>query len=132
MNLSKLGERSKLYVGLLVVWCTWCVWWLVHGTCTYSSVCSNYYSFEHLEERRITTLLAVMIPGMPMGFFVPAFIIDLVRNLGFGGFDAGYLGYVTEWLISVLSGFVQWFVLLPFVAKRIWRFVCKLFRPYDV
>lgn len=129
MNLGKLGTRSKLYCGSLVIWSLWCIWWLISGSCTYISVCSSSFALLHLEESRMTTLLAVMVSGIPLGFFVPGLLSDLIRYLGFGGLDAGYVGYVTEWTIAVLSGFVQWFIITPFVAKRIWRFICKAVRP---
>lgn len=73
-------------------------------------------------------LLAVMLLGFPMGFFVPALISDLMRYLHFGTSNAGVLGYFTEWLIAASVGFVQWFILLPRLAKLFLEIAVKIIR----
>jgi hypothetical protein len=104
----------------LAVWIVWCLWWFVDGLCSYSMVCTAHFGIEHLEERRMTGLLAVMFAGFPLGFFVPAFISDVMKDMQMFSFNAGLLGYVTEWTIAAVTGYLQWFVLLP-LPWRIWK-----------
>ena len=115
------NQGMRLRWILMTIWTAWCTWWLIDGLCTYGESCTRLFAFNHLAERRMTGLLAVMFSGFPLGFFIPASISDLMQHFKLGSFNAGAAGYITEWLVSVAAGYLQWFVAAPFL----WTHLCR-------
>jgi len=74
----------------------------------------------------MAALFAVMMPGFPMGLFVPGLVSDLMFYLNLEWFNTSVVGYLVLWLIAAMAGYFQWFILLPRGAKFIWKIVSKL------
>jgi hypothetical protein len=126
MNHLPINRRKRLGWFFLIIWIMWCGWWFMSGLCTYFASCSAWFGFEHLTERRMVGSLMVMLAGFPSGFFLPAISSDLMRYLGFSSFDAGALGYVIIWLMASVAGYLQWFILLPWLCRRLKALYRKL------
>ena len=70
-------------------------------------------------------MLAVMFSGFRTGYFVTASVSDLFRSLNFMLFNADFFGFFSQWIVAVVAGFLQWFVLVPMAFKYLQAFASK-------
>ncbi len=105
---------KKVIVG---VWLTWCLFWFGDGVCLYTPSCAALLSAAHVGERTMVDVLVLMLSGFPSGMYVAGFLGDYV--VGAGKFVDGLIGYVLLSLSAVVAGYFQWFVLLPWLWRKL-------------
>ena len=112
---------SRNLVALRVVFVGLCVTALAVGLSAYVVA-----DVQDANERRLGGQLLVMLLGFPTAFFGAGTLSDMARHFGIQTFDvaAEPLPYVRDWLIVVLLGYAQWFVIVP----ALWRMVGSAIR----
>ena len=104
---------QKIWLGGQIIWIVVCVWVLVHTLVAYHQ--------SHNEEVGIILIYLMTTLSFPSGWL----IVFMLSGLGFVlyklfGFylPGGYPGIILDWLIIFAAGYFQWFILIPFIAKK--------------
>lgn len=82
------------------------------------------FNFEKSSNPDIAQFLfyAMLVLSFPLGFLVAALLSYLVIGLhsAFGlTLESDYLSITLLWAIFVIVGYLQWFVLIPFIRERL-------------
>ena len=118
MSRNSIGSFSKIRLGLILIWSIWCIGWIFSGVlCTYTSFGAQWCGVSDLNESRGGSVLLVALVGYPMGIFMPAL---LHQYFSFGESDYGVVEYLVDGLTAALAGYVQWFVLVPWLWRK-WK-----------
>ena len=94
----EMTNTPTLKIGRMIriVWIIWSLMWLGDGLCTYSMSCTATFSFTNMEERRMAGLLALMLSGFPLSFYIPAVIADISKHGSYSG--VGPIDYICMWI----------------------------------
>ncbi len=70
-------------------------------------------------EARMGSLLLMMYWGFPSAMVIPWFLTPIAERFDIVLFSTsgGTLGHIFSWLMMFVFGFVQWFVVVPFVCR---------------
>lgn len=81
-------------------------------------VCVALLNPAHAGERAMADLLVLMLSSFPSGTYMAGFLGDHV--VGAGKVVDGFAGYILLALGTIAAGYLQWFVLLPWLWNK-WK-----------
>ena len=66
------------------------------------------------------SFLLMMYLGFPSALIIPGLLSDVAENFGIVLFSTGgdALNFLFSWLVLFSLGFIQWFVLVPFICRK--------------
>jgi len=78
---------------------------------------------QRANEQRMTAHLLTILVGFPTAFFVTGLLSDFGKSIGIEFFSVSptVLGFIRDWLVSVILGYVQWFLIVPSISRFIGR-----------
>ena len=113
---------TRTYWTIALLWTIACVACLLIGLGTFSS--SGVEVSLPSSERRMISHLGTQILGFPAAFMLAGSIADLAREHGiilYSVTSASAAPFLRDWAISYVIGFVQWFVVVPWLVRMIRR-----------
>jgi hypothetical protein len=117
MNARRRGRL--IYWVIASVWFVCAVGLLGLGLISFGSSVSTETA-TMLAERRMLTFFGMQVIGFPIATFLPGPMSDLAKSFGLELFNVAQpsmMAFVGDWVILLVLGWLQWFVLLPWLLR---------------
>ena len=101
----------------LLIWLLWCGWWLFDGVRAFGSIEGGQLMMAQARERTMADVLVLMMSSFPIGTYAIGFLGDHLIEEG-KAID-GMIGFLIFGGLAFASGYLQWFIVIPFLFKRI-------------
>lgn len=121
---SKLPAERVLTRWLQVTWAIWSIWWLGVDQCSYLTPCVKIARFSFPGEVRELASLMVLLSGYPLSDLAAGILDCVTRLLRLDSLHSGIAMAVKDAVylsILAVSGYFQWFVLVPRLSEQLRR-----------
>jgi hypothetical protein len=110
-----------------IIWVGWAIWWLGVGLVTYSDLVVEAFGWlGRLREIRMTSILVVALSGYPSGFHGAGLVFGALDWLGVPILNEDVVTFFMQWLVVASLGYLQWFVVVPYLVRQMARYVGKI------
>lgn len=120
------AKRMKVWAGRIAkgLFLVWVVYWFLSAIVTlWPWGMATFHWGEHPGEVQMVSSLAILFAGFPLTFVVPLFFEQLPLSMNIEPLYSP-LFFGAELAASAILGYLQWFVIVPWV----WRHVAGVLR----